>query len=196
MKKFDNYPIYITRDLEKAKQFVRSNALRKERFGKLCSSNSRILGKNDGAFKIIDNYFFPKWMLDEAGNDSSNSLILAASEFNIQGLEIDWSLLGWDMDMYYLNGNWHEQRMLTPSRFVESTEIQKKHILNAYRVLLTRARKGMIIYIPKRGDYEDKYNVSQYYDSTYDYLKSCGIKDIDDVNNVSTRINKAVVLPF
>ena len=195
LEKFDDYPICITRDLKHAEQFVLENTLRKERCGKLCSSNSKILGRYSHSFDNIDNWHFANWMLDTSGRDSSNSLVFAASEFNIQGLEIDWSLLGWDMDMYYHNGMWHEQKMLTPKRFKESTEIQKKHILNSYRVLLTRARKGMIIYIPKAGDYEDNYAVSAYFDSTYDYLKSCGIKDIDEVREY-TRIVNAIELPF
>ena len=195
LEKFDDYPICITRNLKHAEQFVLDNTLRKERCGKLCSSNSKILGRYSHSFDNIDNWHFANWMLDEGGRDSSNSLVFAASEFNIQGLEIDWSLLGWDMDMYYHNGNWHQQKMLTPKRFIESTEVQKKHILNSYRVLLTRARKGMIIYIPKAGDFEDNYNVSQYYDSTYDYLKSCGIKDIDEIREY-VRIPNAIELPF
>jgi len=134
-------------------------------------------------------------MLDKEGKDSSNSLTFAASEFNIQGLEIDWSLLGWDMDMYYSNGEWHMQKMLTPKRFEASTEIQKKHIKNAYRVLLTRARKGMVIYIPNAGDFEDYYGVSKYYDSTYEYLKSCGIKDINE-DKESIRVHNAIRIPF
>jgi hypothetical protein len=86
--------------------------------------------------------------------------------------------------------------MLTPKRFVKSTEIQKKHILNSYRVLLTRARKGIVIYIPKSNDYEDIYGVKKFFDSTYEYLKSCGIKDIDEANNTFTKIVDAVKLPF
>ncbi len=195
LEKFDDYPICITRNLKHAEQFLLDNTLRKERCGKLCSSNSKILGKYSHSFDNIDNWHFANWMLDESGRDSSNSLVFAASEFNIQGLEIDWSLLGWDMDMYYHNGEWHEQKMLTPKRFKESTEVQKKHILNSYRVLLTRARKGMIIYIPKAEDYEDNYAVSDYYDSTYEFLKSCGIKDIDEVREY-TRIPNAIELPF
>ena len=135
-------------------------------------------------------------MLDEYGNDSSNSLTYSASEFNIQGLEIDWSLLGWDMDMYYFDGEWHEQRMLTPTRFIKSTDIQKKHILNSYRVLLTRARKGMVIYIPQKNEYEDNYGVAKYYDSTYEYLKSCGIKDISESLNQFIKTTDAIKLPF
>ena len=196
LERFDNYPICITRDLRQAEQFLLDNTLRKERCGKLCSSNSKILGRISHCFDNIDNWHFANWMLDESGRDSSNSLFFAASEFNIQGLEIDWSLLGWDMDMYYSNGSWHTQKMLTPSRFRESTDIEKKHILNSYRVLLTRARKGIIIYIPKPGDFEDKYNVSQYLDTTYEYLKSCGIKDINDSSNVFKKIHNAIRLPF
>ena len=196
LEKFDNYPICITRDLREAEQFILSNTKRKERCGKLCSSNSKILGRTSYCFDNIDNWHFANWMLDENGRDSSNSMIFSASEFNIQGLEIDWALLGWDMDMYYSNGNWHEQKMLTPKRFKESTEIQKKHILNSYRVLLTRARKGIIIYIPKVGDYEDKYDVSKYLDSTYEYFKSCGIKDINETTNIFKRIPDAIRLPF
>jgi hypothetical protein len=196
LAKFDNYPICITRDLRLAEQFVSSNSSRKERFGKLCSSNSKILGRLSRFFDNIDNWHFANWMLDESGKDSSNSLAFAASEFNIQGLEIDWSLLGWDMNMYYSNGDWHQQKMLTPKRFVESTEIQKKHILNTYRVLLTRARKGIVIYIPRTNEYEDVYGINKFYDSTYEYLKSCGIKDIDGANNTFTKIVGAVKLPF
>ena len=196
LKRFDNYPICITRDLKLAEMFVRSNSLRKERYGKLCSSNSKILGKRSHLFDNINDWHFANWMLDEYGNDSSNSLTYSASEFNIQGLEIDWSLLGWDMDMYYSDGEWHEQRMLTPKKFVESSEIQKKHILNSYRVLLTRARKGIVIYIPKANEFEDPYGVSRYYDSTYEYLKSCGIKDVDEVDGKFTRTTNAIRLPF
>ena len=196
LSRFDDYPICITRDLKIAEIFVSTNSLRKERCGKLCSSNSKILGRFSHCFDNIDNWHFANWMLDETGRDSSNSLVFSASEFNIQGLEIDWSLLGWDMDMYYSNGEWHEQKMLTPKRFVESTDIQKKHILDSYRVLLTRARKGMVIYIPKTNDYEDLYGVAKYYDSTYEYLKSCGIKDIEEANGEFLRVDNAVRLPF
>ncbi len=196
LEKFDNYPICITRDLKRAEQFILENTLRKERGGKLCSSNSKIIGRFSREFDNINNWHFANWMLDESGKDSSNSLLFAASEFNIQGLEIDWSLIGWDMDMYYYNSSWHEQKMLTPKKFVESTELQKKHILNTYRVLLTRARKGVVIYIPKEKDYPDLYGTAKYYDSTYEYLKSCGIKDIDELNEKFLKVHSAVSLPF
>lgn len=196
LAEFQNYPICITRDLRKAELFASTNAVRKERCGKLCSSNSKILGRGSHCFDNIDNWHFANWMLDESGRDSSNSLIFSATEFNIQGLEIDWSLLGWDMDMYYHNGKWNTQKMLTPKRFVESSEIQKKHILNSYRVLLTRARKGIVIYVPKKGEFPDPYDVAKYYDSTYEYLRSCGIKDLDDPGEALTKKKAVVRLPF
>lgn len=195
LNRFDSYPICITRDLRLAESFVSGNSLRKERCGKLCSSNSKILGRLSHSFDNINKFHFADWMLDEAGRDSSNSLIYAASEFDIQGLEIDWSLLGWDMDMYYADGEWHEQKMYS-KRFEESSDIQKKHILNAYRVLLTRARKGMVIYIPRANDLPDKYGIAKYYDSTYEYLKSCGIRDIGEVDGEFTKVTDAVRLPF
>ena len=195
LEKFADYPIFLTRDLKRAEDFVLTNARRKERIGKLCSSNSKILGKYSHQFDNINTWHFADWMLNETGRDSSNSLVYAASEFNIQGLEIDWSLLGWDMDMYYTDGKWHEQRMLTKKLFKKSTEIQKKHILNSYRVLLTRARKGIIIYIPKTNDFPDMYDLAKYYDSTYEYLKKCGIKDIDDQAAID-RVKNAIRLPF
>ncbi len=196
LAKFEDYPICITRDLRKAEFFASSNAVRRERCGKLCSSNSKILGRGSHCFDNIDNWHFANWMLDESGRDSSNSLVFSASEFNIQGLEIDWALLGWDMDMYYHDGQWHMQKMYTPKRFVESDDIQKKHILNSYRVLLTRARKGIVIYIPKAREYPDPYGVSKYYDSTYEYLRSCGINDLDESGASFTKKKAVVTLPF
>lgn len=196
LEEFDSYPICITRDLKRAEQFVLENSSRRERFGKLCSSNSKIVQDKAPGFTNVGRFRIANWMLDEAGRDSSNALLYSTSEFDIQGLEIDWSLFGWDMDMYYSEGKWHENKMYTPKRFQESTDIEKKHILNAYRVLLTRARKGIVIYIPKANDCYDIYSVSQYYDSTYEYLKSCGIKDIDESADVFLRTVDAVRLPF
>ena len=194
--KFNNYPICVTRDLRLAESFLLANTKRKERCGKLISSNGRQLKKESHLFDEINKFHFADWMLNESGRDSSNSLVYATTEFNIQGLEIDWSLLGWDMDMFYHDGEWHTQRMYTPQFFKESDEVLKKHILNSYRVLLTRARKGVIIYIPEKDEYPDKYGTNEYYDSTYNYLKSCGIKDISEADNPFIRIADAVRLPF
>ena len=196
LAKFNNYPICITRDLNLAESFLLANTKRKERCGKLISSNGRQLKNESHKFDEINKFHFADWMLNTSGRDSSNSLVYATTEFNIQGLEIDWSLLGWDMDMYYHNGQWYTQRMYTPKFFQVSSDALKKHILNSYRVLLTRARKGIVIYIPRKDDYPDKYGINKYYDSTYEYLKSCGIKDLDEFKEEFIKTNNAVRLPF
>ena len=192
MERFDNYPIFITRDLNKAKQWARQNRRRKEHCGMLYSSNGKTMRR---IMPGINNFYIHRWFLDQDGKDSSNALEYAASEFDVQGLELDWGLLGWDMDMFFDGKQWHEQRMLSDRFYKESSENDKKHILNSYRVLMTRARKGLVIYVPLTGDRDDLYHVNRYYDFTYRYLKSCGIKDLDEVPN-SKPIRNAVELPF
>ncbi|MCR5348080.1 MAG: DUF2075 domain-containing protein, partial [Bacilli bacterium] len=182
---FDGYPIYVTRDLAEAKKWTFENRKRKERCGALYSSNGKYTKKS---FSQLNNYYVAKWFIDREGPDSSNSLTYAASEFDVQGLELDWALLCWDMDLYHDGGKWNQQRMLSKSFFKESDDALKKHILNSYRVLLTRARKGMVIYLPRVSPFEDLYGVASYYDTTYDYLLSCGVKPLRD--SMSSRIEK------
>ncbi len=189
---FDGYPIYVTRDITEAKRWILNSRKRKERCGALYSSNGKFTKK---AFTQLNNYFVAKWFIDTEGPDSSNSLTYAASEFDVQGLELDWALLCWDMDLYYADDGWHQQRMLSGRFFKESNDILKKHILNSYRVLLTRARKGLVIYLPIVSPSEDLYGVAKYYDTTYEYLLSCGIKELKDSS--SYRIEKKEIqLPF
>lgn len=189
---FDGYPIYITRDLSAAKHWVWNNRKRKERCGALYSSNGKYTKK---FFSQLNNYFVAKWFIDMDGEDSSNSLTYAASEFDVQGLELDWTLLCWDMDLFHARDGWHQQRMYTVNRFVESDDILKKHILNSYRVLLTRARKGLVIYLPKVSASNDIYGVAKYYDTTYEYLLSCGIRELKD-SSLFRIEKKPISLPF
>lgn len=192
ISKFDGYPIYVTRNLADAKRWVSNQRKRKERCGALYSSNGKYTKK---CFSQLNNYYVAKWFIDRDGPDSSNSLTYAASEFDVQGLELDWTLLCWDMDMYFAGGEWHQQRMLSGRFFKESDEILRKHILNSYRVLLTRARKGLVIYLPKVSPAQDLYGVAPYYDSTYEYLLSCGIRELKD--SIAFRIErKRIELPF
>lgn len=189
---FDGYPIYVTRDLSEAKKWILNSRKRKERCGALYSSNGKYTKKS---FAQLNNFYVAQWFIDEQGPDSSNSLTYAASEFDVQGLELDWTLLCWDMDLYYAEDGWHQQRMLSGRFFKESDDILKKHILNSYRVLLTRARKGMVIYVPVVRPENDFYGVAKYYDTTYEYLLSCGIKELKD--SAAFRIDrKRIELPF
>ena len=132
------------------------------------------------------------WFLeDKADTRSSNYLEDAATEIQVQGLELDYTCLLWDEDMRYENGDWHYYKFNGKERWnelipnSESRLEQMKYMLNAYRVLLTRARSGMIICVPEgnshkttTGFWEDETRLPEYYNGTYEYLKSIGFEEI------------------
>jgi len=121
------------------------------------------------------------WMLAPSGDvRSSNMLETAMTEYKIQGLEIDYSLVCWDADLRFENGAWKSYRVHGSgwSNFASRLEVRK----NTYRVLLTRARKGMVIFIPE-GDntnYDETRN-PEYYDGIYEHLIDCGAIDINQL---------------
>ena len=110
-------------------------------------------------------------------------LEVVASEFKVQGLEIDWGLVCWDADLRRnLNGNdWDYYSFRGTKWNKRHKDEQKRYLLNSYRVLLTRARQGMVIFVPKGADpEEDPSRDYSYYDGIYNYLKSCGLMDLRD----------------
>ena len=130
-------------------------------------------------------------MEDKADTRSSNYLEDAATEIQVQGLELDYTCLLWDADMRYDNGEWHYYKFNGKEKWnevvanSESRLEQIKYMLNAYRVLLTRARSGMIICVPEgnahktsTGFWEDETRLPEYYNGTYEYLKSIGFEEI------------------
>jgi DUF2075 family protein len=111
--------------------------------------------------------------------DVRSSLFLedAATEFDIQGLELDWTCLVWDGDFRYTPEGWdHNAFRGNKWQKIRKSEAQS-YQLNAYRVLMTRARQGMIICVPE-GKVEDHTRQPEFYDSTYEYLKSIGLEEI------------------
>jgi DUF2075 family protein len=112
---------------------------------------------------------------------SSNQLEVAASEFECQGLELDWIGLCWGGDFSFdaTSGCW-AYRNFSGSRWgnlkneTEKHKIDRQYLLNTYRVLLTRARRGMIIWIPQ-GDVSDETRLPSFFSSTADYLIRCGL---------------------
>ena len=172
----DKYPIYITRDLDKAKKWIKLKARGSERYGIVASSGGKRLRKY-GIW--VDSSVDPAaWFLNQK-SDVRSSYILeqCATEFDIQGLELDWTILGWDADLRH-NGTEWEYYSFTGSNWNKiGKEERIKYLLNSYRVLLTRARQGLIIYIPV-GDPTDETSIPKFYDYTYNYLKDLGIKDI------------------
>ena len=172
----NQYPIKITRNLETAKKWVKNKARGTERYGLLASSGALRL-KPVGIF-VKNELSAPNYFLDDKDNvRSSYYLEDCATEFDVQGLELDWSIVAWDADFRYNGTEWTYNKFNGSKWNKVNNESNKLYLKNAYRVLLTRARQGMIIYIPE-GNPEDKTRPNEFYDKTYNYLKQIGIEEI------------------
>lgn len=188
----ENYPIVLTRDMEKAKRWLHEKVRGSERTGVLIT-------KESARYKPLGVHVLASgdenavhWFLDDKTDiRSSNYLEDAATEIQVQGLELDYTCLLWDADLRYENGKWHYYQFRGMTKWVEITgtteskQEQMKYMLNAYRVLLTRARVGMVICVPEgnsnktlNGFWEDSTRLPEYYDGTYEYLKSMGLEEI------------------
>ena len=108
---------------------------------------------------------------------SSYALEDVVTEFDIQGLELDYTVVAWDADFYFDNNTW-VYRKFSGSRWQDVRKNENRmYIKNAYRVLLTRARQGMVVFVPYGTD-ADQTRLSKYYDNTFNYLKQIGIKEL------------------
>lgn len=186
----EKYPIVLTRDMEKAKRWLHERSNGSIKTGVLVT-------KESARFKPLGIHILQSgdenavhWFLeDKIDTRSSNYLEDAATEIQVQGLELDYTCLLWDADMRYENGEWHFYKFNGSTKWNEqnsNTENQnelRKYMLNAYRVLLTRARSGMIICVPAgnankmiSGAWEDSTRLPEYYDGTYEYLKSLDLE--------------------
>ena len=175
----ERYPIVLTRDLNKAKEWLRKNARGSERYGMLVSSKAFRL--KPLAIDIRSQADIVPWFLNPI-TDIRSSLFLedVATEFDIQGLELDWTCLVWDGDFRYNPKSHHWQHFNFRSDRWQNInqEEGRAYQLNAYRVLLTRARQGMVICVPE-GNPMDETRQSEFYDGTYEYLKGLGIKVLE-----------------
>ena len=171
-----SYPVLITRKFDVAKNWVKKKARGTERYGLLASSEGKRL-RAEGIW-VPSEINHVGWFLNEKDNvDSSYYLEVAASEFKVQGLEIDYAVLAWDADLRYTSNGFNYFKF-RGTKWNHVNQEQRQHYLkNAYRVLMTRARQGLIIYIPE-GDEEDPSRLTEYYEGTYQYLKHVGIKEI------------------
>lgn len=172
-----SYPILVTRDFQKAKKWVKGKARGTERYGLLASSAGKRL-RGEGIWVPADiNHV--GWLLNGKDNvDSSYYLEVAASEFKVQGLEIDYGILAWDVDLRYTDGDFDYFKFRGVSWKHINMEQRQKYLKNAYRVLLTRARQGLIIYVPNGVDpSEDHTRDNKVYNGIYEYLTSCGINE-------------------
>ena len=173
----DRYPIVLTRDINKAKAWLREHARGSERYGLLVSSKAYRL--KPLAIDVRCKPDTVHWFLDDI-NDVRSSLFLedAASEFDVQGLELDWTCVVWDGDLRYTPNGWNFFEFNGGNKWNNIKKSDRQaYLINAYRVLLTRARQGMIICVPE-GTTDDYTRLPEYYDSTYQYLKSLGVEEI------------------
>ncbi|MCB9931903.1 MAG: DUF2075 domain-containing protein [Planctomycetes bacterium] len=171
------YPIRITRDLAAGKAWVRAQARGSERYGLVCSSKAARLKPH--AIDVRYNVDPIHWFLDDV-EDTRSSLFLedAATEFQVQGLELDWACVTWDADLRATPHGWSHHDFRGSRWNNIHNEENRMYLLNAYRVLLTRARQGMVIFIPP-GDRLDPTRDPAWYDSTYQYLKEVGLAELD-----------------
>lgn len=168
----ENYPIVITRDLSKAKQWLKQQARGSERYGIVVSSQAERLKPH--AIFVKSTMDPIHWFLD--GKDdvrSSYYLEDVATEFHVQGLELDWVCVTWDADFRYTETGW-DNWSFVGSRWNHISKTERKaYLKNAYRVLLTRARQGMVIVVPSGND-DDHTRPPKFYDSTFEYLARIG----------------------
>ena len=171
------YPIAITRDLNAAKRWIQSRARGTERYGLVASSKAMRLKPHAIDIRVaVDpvHYFLNK----REDTRSSYYLEDAATEFQVQGLELDWVCVNWDGDFRFNGSDWnyHDFR---GSRWCNISNTDNRNYLrNAYRVLLTRARQGMVIFVPP-GDKDDPTRSPEFYDSTFEYLSNLGLPKIN-----------------
>jgi hypothetical protein len=172
----EKYPIVITRELSKAKQWLKEQARGSERYGIVVSSQAERLKPH--AIHVKSPMDPIHWFLD-GKEDVRSSYYLedVATEFHVQGLELDWACVTWDADFRYSKNGWEHWSFIGSRWNRIRKEERQNYLKNAYRVLLTRARQGMIIVVPQ-GDYEDLTRKKEFYDPTFEYLKEIGFEII------------------
>jgi hypothetical protein len=170
------YPIAVTRDLASAKSWIRARARGSERYGLVASSQAQRLKPH--AIDVRVNVDPVQWFLNDR-HDTRSSYYLedAATEFQVQGLELDWVCVTWDADLRRDAESWRYHSFRGDAWTTIHKVERKRYLLNAYRVLLTRARQGMVLFVPP-GDESDPTRAPAFYNDTYEYLTGLGIAEV------------------
>ena len=172
----DRYPIVITRSLAQAKVWMKGRARGTERYGIVVSSQAQRLKPH--AIDVRSPMDPIHWFLD-GKEDVRSSYYLedAATEFHVQGLELDWACVVWDADFRFSKDGWQHYSFVG-SRWNHIRKSDRQtYLKNAYRVLLTRARQGMVIVVPD-GEATDSTRLAAYNDPKFEYLQSIGFADV------------------
>ena len=167
------YPIAVTRDLALAKAWIRSHARGSEQFGLVASSQAMRLKPHaiDVRVSVDPIHWF---LADRSDTRSSYYLEDAATEFQVQGLEVDWACVTWDADLRLRGGRWGHHSFRGDVWTNINKPDRQRYLQNAYRVLLTRARQGMVVFVPP-GDRSDPTRLPEFYDETFAYLSNIGL---------------------
>lgn len=170
----EKYPIVLTRDLKRAKKWLRNHARGSERYGIVVSSQAQRL--KPYAIDVRSKIDPVNWFL-KGKEDVRSSYYLedVATEFHVQGLELDWACVTWDADFRKADNGWDHWSFVGDRWNRILKKDRQQYQINAYRVLMTRARHGMIIVVPE-GDEEDPTRKVEYYDPTFEYLREIGMK--------------------
>ncbi|MBN1766347.1 MAG: DUF2075 domain-containing protein [Sedimentisphaerales bacterium] len=177
--KLNDYPFFMTRSLENAKRWLVKKQRGLRRSGITASSGARRLRAYglDVQFELE----VPKWFLNASSDVRSSCFLeLPATEFGVQGLELDFTCVCWGGDFRFDDNGW-QYRIFKGTKWQNvNDDVIQQYIKNKYRVLLTRAREGIVIWVPE-GDYKDDTRLPEFYNGVAEYLKKCGIREITSV---------------
>lgn len=166
------YPLFITRDLDRARIWLRQHVRRQERAGLLASSNASRL-KPHGVF-VKAKIEPAKWFLAPCEDvRSSDALEDAGTEFDVQGLELDWTCVCWDANFRRHDGAWQALQFKGTRWQSVSDTRRQAYVANSYRVLLIRGRQGMVVFVP-HGSVDDQTRPPPVYDEIFRFLETCG----------------------
>jgi hypothetical protein len=169
----DKYPIALSRDLTTARRWIRDKARGSERVGLMASSGAQRLKPH--AIDVRVDVDPVHWFLGKPTDPrASDFLEDAATEFQVQGLEVDWGCVTWDADLRFSRDRWAHHNFIGSKWQTVRNLARQRYLKNAYRVLLTRARQGMVIFVPP-GDTKDHTRPPEFYEQTFRYLSSTGI---------------------
>ncbi len=183
----EHFPLLITRKLNTAKKLLKEKKSPGQRIGLIASSQGIRLRPYGIIVKDAD-FDECNWFLnDEDDVRSSNFLEIVATEYKVQGLELDWVGICWDADLRRSKPNSTKKTFWDYKTFSGNSWSKKEKsaeeltfIKNTYRVLLTRAREGLVIFVPK-GDEKDESRLPEFYDPIFEYLESCGMDVISEL---------------
>ena len=170
------FPLRLTRNVAAAKAWLRARARGSERYGIVVSSEAQRLRPHaiDVRVKVDPVHWF---LAGKEDTRSSYYLEDVATEFQVQGLELDWTCVVWDGDLRHAGDVWTHHSFVGDRWTKIHKDDRRAYLVNAYRVLLTRARQGTVIVVPE-GDATDPTRAPAFYDPVYDYLREVGVPEL------------------